>query len=209
MRTTLLLTAVSFLATATPGHAASSDGRGDQVDEAPNWVWPLDGRITSYFGPRDGRHHDGIDVTTRVGRPVHAAGNGVVRMAGWNGDYGLFVEIEHGGDVRTRYAHLDRLWVRKGQRVEAGTPLGPMGSTGRVTGPHLHFEVYEHGLPVDPLMMVIDLSATEEVVAEPLPRPPWVGPDLEPPVTAHVTAGILPVAHDLWLRLVGWLDDGG
>jgi murein DD-endopeptidase MepM/ murein hydrolase activator NlpD len=196
----LLLLLLAPVATA---HAA---GRHEHEPAQVEWAWPLDGRITSHFGPRDGRHHDGIDITTRPGRPVHAAGQGRVTMAGENGGYGLFVEIEHGDGHTTRYGHLDALWVRRGQWVEVGTPLGPMGSTGHVTGPHLHFEVYEDGEPVDPAFLAIpSLADTEEIVVEEieLPAPP---PTLSPATTA-ATAGILPVAQQLLSVLLAWWAD--
>ncbi len=176
------------------------------------WASPLEGRVTSHFGAREGRHHDGIDITARDGTTVRAAGAGVVRVSGRNQGYGLFVEIEHVDNRRTRYAHLDALWVRKGQQVDVGTPLGPMGSTGRVTGPHLHFEVYEDGEPVDPLMMVIDLHAPEGVMAQIMAQPVaplrWEGPQKPARLGMRASAEVLPIAQRLWARVSGWLFGG-
>lgn len=117
----------------------------------PVLTWPLGGPITSRFGPRWGRMHGGIDIGAPVGTPVGAAAAGVVRRVAWIGGYGYTVEISHGGGVTTFYAHLSRALVRPDQEVEKGEPVGSVGTTGRVTGPHLHFELRIDGEPVDPL----------------------------------------------------------
>lgn len=112
---------------------------------------PLAGPITSRFGPRWGRMHCGIDIAAPVGTPVGAAAAGMVKRVAWVGGYGYTVEIDHGGGVATFYAHLSRALVRPGQHVEKGEAVGRVGETGRVTGPHLHFELRLDGEPVDPL----------------------------------------------------------
>lgn len=124
------------------------------------WSWPLPGnepgRVSSEFGvrhdPLHGRHshHDGLDVAAPKGTPVLAMADGVVVSAGPRGSYGNFVEVRHQNGVVTRYAHQDRVDVKKGQRVRAGTQLGTVGSTGRSTGNHLHLEVRVDGQSVDP-----------------------------------------------------------
>ncbi|WP_217634931.1 M23 family metallopeptidase [Micromonospora pattaloongensis] len=106
--------------------------------------------MSSEFGPRWGRQHEGIDIAAAAGTPVRAAAGGVVRKASWYGDYGNTVIIDHGGGVSTLYAHNSALSVRPGQRVEAGQEIAAVGSTGDSTGPHLHFEVEVEGRPVDP-----------------------------------------------------------
>ncbi|NBQ18337.1 MAG: M23 family metallopeptidase [Synechococcaceae bacterium WB5_2A_257] len=96
----------------------------------------------SGYGWRWGRMHRGIDIANNVGTPIVAVADGVVASSGWNeGGYGYLVEISHPDGTFTRYAHNSRLLVSKGMNVSQGTPLALMGSTGRSTGPHLHFEI--------------------------------------------------------------------
>lgn len=95
--------------------------------------------------------HCGIDIGALAGTPIGAAAAGVVKRVAWIGGYGYTVEIDHGGGATTFYAHLSRALVRPGQDVEKGEPVGRVGETGRVTGPHLHFELRLDGEPVDPL----------------------------------------------------------
>lgn len=121
---------------------------------------PAEGSISSEFGmrklssARKARHHNGIDVRARKGTPVQASGDGKVVFAGYRGSYGKLVEIEHAHGVVTRYAHLDKFAIKKGQQVQAGQKIGSVGTTGRVTGPHLHFEVLVGDRYVDPLQFV-------------------------------------------------------
>lgn len=114
-------------------------------------AWPAGGPVSSPFGWRWGRLHSGVDITAPYGSPVRAAESGWVIRAGWNGGYGLEVEISHGEGVVTRYAHLSRIEVSPGQAVERGQVIGRVGSTGSATGPHLHFEVWVSGQAVDPM----------------------------------------------------------
>lgn len=116
-------------------------------------TWPLNGAITSYFGPRDGRSHAGIDIDGVTGQPVGAAASGVVTTSGYNpGGYGNVVVIDHGGGVSTLYSHLDSLALRVGDAVSAGDVIGTVGCTGRCFGDHVHFEVRINGVAVDPLL---------------------------------------------------------
>jgi murein DD-endopeptidase MepM/ murein hydrolase activator NlpD len=120
---------------------------------------PTDGAcLSSGFGHRSrasggGREHLGLDLANRSGGFIHAAGPGRVTSAGWRGNYGLFVEIDHGRGVRTRYGHLRELSpnLRVGSRVAGGAAIGRMGATGNATGVHLHYEVLVRGRHVDPL----------------------------------------------------------
>jgi murein DD-endopeptidase MepM/ murein hydrolase activator NlpD len=113
---------------------------------------PARAPIGDRFGPRGNRFHAGVDFTAHYGAPVRAAASGRVRRAGWDsGGYGYLVVIGHGHGVRTMYAHLSRLYVRRGQRISVGSRLGRVGATGHAFGPHLHFEVRYHGAAVDPL----------------------------------------------------------
>jgi murein DD-endopeptidase MepM/ murein hydrolase activator NlpD len=96
------------------------------------------------------RFHSGIDLAAPAGTPVVATSSGRVEMAGWSGGYGILVELDHGGSVETRYAHLSAVAVRPGQQVKAGQVIGYVGSTGRSTGPHLHYETRVAGRPTNP-----------------------------------------------------------
>ncbi len=113
--------------------------------------------ISSYFGKRRDpflkrmAHHAGIDFRTRYGQAIQATGSGVVRKAGRQGGYGKMVEIDHGHGFRTRYAHLSRIDVKVGQTVEPGAKIGAAGSTGRSTGPHLHYEVRYNNKAINPM----------------------------------------------------------
>jgi murein DD-endopeptidase MepM/ murein hydrolase activator NlpD len=109
------------------------------------WVWPTKGVFTSGYGWRWGRMHKGIDIANNVGTPIVSAQDGVVNYAGWSSGYGYLVEVKHPDGTLTRYAHNSKLLVRKGQVVAQGQRISLMGSTGRSTGPHLHFEVLPPG----------------------------------------------------------------
>lgn len=98
--------------------------------------------------------HEGVDLTAPFGTPIHATGEGQVLFAGPWDRYGLAVEIDHGGGVTTRYAHLSRILVREGQLVGRSTAIGLLGNTGRSTGPHLHYEVRLSEVPRDPLKFI-------------------------------------------------------
>lgn len=98
--------------------------------------------------------HAGIDFRAATGTDIRSAGAGVVTKAGWNGGYGRMVEIEHGHGLSTRYAHMSRIRVREGERVSTGDVVGEVGSSGRSTGPHLHYEVRRNGTAVDPLRFI-------------------------------------------------------
>jgi murein DD-endopeptidase MepM/ murein hydrolase activator NlpD len=113
---------------------------------------PVAGPIADTFGPRGNRFHTGVDFPAATGTPVSAAARGRVTFAGRSvGGWGLLVIVDHGGGVRTMYAHLSRIHARVGQPVAGGQRLGRVGSTGLSTGPHLHFEVRLGGAAVDPL----------------------------------------------------------
>lgn len=112
--------------------------------------WPVTGTVSSSFGLRSGRQHEGLDIAAPHGTPVRAVAPGTVTYADWAGTYGLLVIIDHGGGIETRYAHASRVEVSVGQRVNAGDVVARVGSTGRSTGPHLHFEVRVNGQAVDP-----------------------------------------------------------
>jgi murein DD-endopeptidase MepM/ murein hydrolase activator NlpD len=112
---------------------------------------PVRASMSDGFGPRGNHFHPGIDFPAPSGTPVFAARSGRVTWAAWrSGGYGYLVSVAHGGGVRTMYAHLSSIAVRRGRRVVAGTLLGRVGSTGLSTGSHLHFEVRLRGAAIDP-----------------------------------------------------------
>jgi murein DD-endopeptidase MepM/ murein hydrolase activator NlpD len=114
-------------------------------------IWPVSGPVTSPFGERWGRMHEGIDIGVPTGTPIHAAAAGRVVYCGWEEGYGNFVVIDHGNGVATAYGHQSSIAVSCGEDVSQGQVIGYSGSTGHSTGPHLHFEVRVNGAPVDPL----------------------------------------------------------
>jgi len=121
-------------------------------------LMPVDGvHLTSNFGMRwhpvlgGHRAHKGVDLAGAVGTPIHATADGVVGRADWFSSYGLYVAIEHGGSLETRYGHMSRLNVAAGQLVRKGDVIGYIGTTGRSTGPHLHYEVRIAGEAVNPI----------------------------------------------------------
>jgi murein DD-endopeptidase MepM/ murein hydrolase activator NlpD len=118
---------------------------------AAGFVWPVHGVITSGFGWRWGRMHEGVDLAVPNGTPVVAAKAGVVIVAGWMGGYGNLVVVDHGGGVATAYGHNTSVTVAVGQFVEQGQLIAYSGSTGHSTGPHVHFEVRINGSAVDPM----------------------------------------------------------
>ena len=122
-----------------------------QVVGSGQFSWPVSGSVTSGFGSRWGRMHEGIDIAVGQGTPVHAAAAGTVIYAGWMEGYGNLVAIDHGNGLSTAYAHNSSLAVSVGQSVGAGETISYSGSTGHSTGPHVHFEVRVNGSAVDPL----------------------------------------------------------
>lgn len=110
------------------------------------FVWPARGLMTSGFGWRWGRLHQGIDIAAPVGTPIWAVANGTIDFAGWNnGGYGNMIDILHSDGTITRYGHLSAIYVKKGQPVSQSQVIAAMGNTGFSTGPHLHFEIRPNG----------------------------------------------------------------
>jgi murein DD-endopeptidase MepM/ murein hydrolase activator NlpD len=133
---------------------AAQSARGASGDTTPSpsgLIWPVQGPVTSPFGMRWGRMHEGIDIGVPEGTPIHAAAAGTVIYAGWESGYGNLVVLDNGGNVATAYAHQSQLAVSMGQPVAQGDVIGYSGCTGHCLGPHLHFEVRINGSPVDPL----------------------------------------------------------
>jgi len=130
--------------------AAASHSQGGAGQQ--KFLWPLaeEGRISSPYGPRWGGFHYGLDIAVPAGTHILAAADGRVVAAEWKGSYGLTVRLDHGNGYETVYAHASQLEVGTGEMVLAGQPIARVGTTGRSTGPHLHFEVRVGGEPRDP-----------------------------------------------------------
>ncbi len=117
-----------------------------------NFIWPTGGSLTQYFA----WYHPGLDIANRAGPAITASDGGVVTIAGWpdNYGYGNRVVVDHGNGYQTLYAHMSNIYVGAGQRVSRGQLIGQMGSTGRSTGTHLHFEIRYKGIAVNPLAIL-------------------------------------------------------
>jgi len=137
------------------GLSPTFEGDWTELADAPS-LWPLEGRVGSSFGEREdpfngeGKFHSGVDIEGPYGAPVRAAGDGEVTGVPLGAGYGLQVEIAHGHDVLTVYGHLSAIAVVPGQHVTRGQVIGFVGQSGRATGPHLHYEVRVHNVPVNP-----------------------------------------------------------
>ncbi|WP_379548477.1 M23 family metallopeptidase [Qipengyuania sp. DSG2-2] len=129
---------------------------------------PLDdARLTSGYGMRTHpvtggrRAHKGIDLAAPTGTPVYATADGTVERANWFSSYGKFIKIDHGASMETRFAHLSKIFVSAGDRVKKGQLIGHVGSTGRSTGPHLHYEVRIDGKAVNPMPYMVESQAQQ------------------------------------------------
>ncbi|MGL4610614.1 MAG: peptidoglycan DD-metalloendopeptidase family protein [Trueperaceae bacterium] len=137
---------------------AALDRLAKVYEEEHRYIWPVQGRITSYFGRRNlgmgtASFHSAIDVAAPSGTPIIASRTGTVIYSDWsNQGFGNLVKIQHSDGNETWYAHQSEIWVSVGQAVKQGETLGLVGSTGLSTGPHLHFELHEGGQAVDPLV---------------------------------------------------------
>jgi murein DD-endopeptidase MepM/ murein hydrolase activator NlpD len=124
-------------------------------DSVPG-LWPVNGQLSSFFGVRRdpfsslGEFHPGVDIVVSQGTPVRATADGRVTLSGWHGGYGLAIVVNHGNGLETLYGHLSKLGYLVGQEVRRGEVIGYSGSTGRATGPHVHYEVHVSGAPVNP-----------------------------------------------------------
>jgi murein DD-endopeptidase MepM/ murein hydrolase activator NlpD len=145
------LQASSAALTARIQAAQANRGGSTTTPSSAGLIWPVSAPITSPFGWRWGRMHDGIDLGAPAGTPIKAAASGTVIYCGWESGYGNLTVIDHGGNLATAYGHQSSIAVACGQQVAQGQVIGYVGSTGHSTGPHLHFEVRINGSPVDPL----------------------------------------------------------
>jgi murein DD-endopeptidase MepM/ murein hydrolase activator NlpD len=141
----------AVLAATIRGAQQQAGSTGSGQPSSTGFIWPCDGVVTSGFGMRWGRMHEGIDIGCASGAPNRAAAAGTVIYAGWMSGYGNLVVIDHGNGLSTAYAHASSLAVSVGQSVSQGQTVSYVGSTGHSTGPHLHFEVRVNGIAVDPL----------------------------------------------------------
>ena len=125
-------------------------------------IWPAKGWLSSRFGYRKSpftgkkEFHKGLDISARKGAPIVASADGTVSFSGWDRGYGRIVVIKHGYGLKTKYAHLKKSLVKKGQYVKRGETIGLVGTSGRTTGSHLHYEVHLNGVPVNPLRYVLN-----------------------------------------------------
>ncbi len=137
--------------------------------------WPVDGRLQSYFGRRtdpfsgEGAIHTGIDISAPAGTPVRAPGDGVVIAATWMSGYGRLVVIDHGRGIQSWYAHLSRFAVVPGQEIRQGELIGAVGGSGRVTAPHLHYEVRRQGTPLNPARFLNNRVEANQTVRRDFP----------------------------------------
>jgi murein DD-endopeptidase MepM/ murein hydrolase activator NlpD len=121
------------------------------TDPTVNMQWPVSGRLSSKFGSRWGKMHEGIDLAVPIGTPVRVAADGVIAFAGWSNGYGYLVKVNHGQGWETWYAHNSELRVAVGDIVLKGDVIARSGNTGNTTGPHVHFEIHKDGKVLDPL----------------------------------------------------------
>jgi len=135
---------------------------------------PLDGAsLTSSYGMRTHpvlggrRNHKGVDLAAPTGTPIYATADGIVSKAQRFSSYGLYVSIEHGAQLQTRFAHMSRIAVANGERVQKGDIIGYVGSTGRSTGPHLHYEVRIAGKAVNPIPYMVESEAQQAYAVAP------------------------------------------
>jgi murein DD-endopeptidase MepM/ murein hydrolase activator NlpD len=142
--------AAQAASSASGGSSGSGGSGGSGAAPSSGFVWPTSGVVTSGFGPRWGRMHEGIDIAAPTGTSVRAVAAGTVIYAGVMGGYGNIVVIDHGNGLSTAYAHLSAIWAGGGG-VSQGQGIGAVGCTGSCTGPHLHFEVRVNGAAVDPM----------------------------------------------------------
>lgn len=115
---------------------------------------PIYGGITSRFGSRWGKNHDGIDIKGDVGDNIYSVNDGVVINADWSTGYGRLIKIQHANNIVTYYGHCSKILVEKGDKVKQGEIVGEIGMSGRTTGSHLHFEVRKDNIPLNPLKYI-------------------------------------------------------
>jgi murein DD-endopeptidase MepM/ murein hydrolase activator NlpD len=134
--------------------------RQEQLASATPSIWPTRGGLTGFFGARsdpftgEPEHHSGLDISAQKGQPVYATADGVVQSATYTGDYGNLIVVKHEFGLSTRYGHLSAYKVKVGDSVKRGDVIGLVGSTGRSTGAHLHYEILVNGQLMNPLQLL-------------------------------------------------------
>ena len=134
--------------------------RREELASATPSIWPAHGWLTGTFGGRsdpftgEPGYHQGIDISTEKGQPIYATADGTVESATYTGDYGNFIVLRHGFGLTTRYGHLSSFAAKTGQRVKRGDVIGYVGSTGRSTGAHVHYEILANGKLINPLQLL-------------------------------------------------------
>jgi LysM repeat protein len=150
------------------GRLSSAETR-DLEEKTKEWIWPVLGEITDYFGTRNGKHK-GLDIAGPIGSPVFTVDDGVVSKSYFSSSYGHVIFIKHPNGFETVYAHLHKRFVREGENVKRGQQIGKLGNSGRSSGPHLHFEVhngewtYEKNNAINPLMVLNDQTLQANLV---------------------------------------------
>ncbi|HWB84251.1 MAG TPA: M23 family metallopeptidase [Bryobacteraceae bacterium] len=150
----------NFLRNANSLALQSQEARRMHMASRPS-IWPVDGRLLGPFGERtdpfsgEGEFHKGVDISAPSGTPVRVTADGIVTEAGMMSGYGRLVMVNHGGGIQTYYAHLSRYYVHEGEEVRRGDIIGLVGTSGRSTGPHLHYEVRLGGAPVNPYRFLV------------------------------------------------------
>jgi murein DD-endopeptidase MepM/ murein hydrolase activator NlpD len=164
-----------FLKTAEVLSLESKHARILQAAGAQPSMWPVDGRLLSGFGKREdpfsgeGAMHKGVDISAPMGTAVHVAADGVVIFADSMSGFGRLIVVDHGGGIQTFYAHLSKFYVLPGHEVRRGDPIGAVGMTGRVTAPHLHYEVHINGTPMNPYRWLQHASIYQPVLHKDFP----------------------------------------
>jgi len=136
--------------------------RREQLASATPSIWPAHGWLTGTFGGRsdpftgEPGYHQGIDISTEKGQPVYATADGTVEAASYTGDYGNLIVLRHGFGLTTRYGHLSSFAVKVDQSVKRGAVIGYVGSTGRSTGAHVHYEIHANGKLINPLQLLTE-----------------------------------------------------
>ncbi|MCM0650699.1 peptidoglycan DD-metalloendopeptidase family protein [Clostridium swellfunianum] len=146
----IILPGVEALKTEAKAESKKADVKASSKTVSRGGIWPVSGSVTSRYGARWGKQHEGIDIAVSTGTNVKAYADGKVTYSGWQSGYGNVVIISHSNGLQTYYGHNSKLLVKDGQRVSVGDIIAKSGNTGRSTGPHVHFEVRKNGAPVNP-----------------------------------------------------------
>lgn len=186
----ILSAAVSALAFAAPAQATDIEGETAATTTTVaatattsatfrtiSFVAPVAGyAVNSSFGPRGGRMHEGIDIAAPSGTPILVAAEGVVVRTGTSSSYGRFAEVMHDNGVTSFYAHMSHVMVSEGDQLAAGGQVGEVGSTGRSSGPHLHFEIRRDGQQINPTAFLGQAFQVESVAPEATGDVTWDAP---------------------------------